>query len=90
MAGRLEQRWKGDRFRMLDPANLPEKPSFPKPLVVLGLGCLLGLGVGLASCLAVELLDPTLKDAIEVSGLGDFPVLGRIPHLPTVHDRVTR
>ena len=35
MAGRLEQRWKGDRFRMLDPASLPERPFFPKPLVVI-------------------------------------------------------
>ena len=90
MAGRLEQRWKGDRFRVLDPANLPEKPSFPKPWIVLGLGAFLGLGVGLASCLAMEFLDPTLKDVVDLSDLGSFPVLGRIPHLPSIRDGVTR
>ena len=28
MAGRLERRWRGGRFRMLDPADLPDKPDF--------------------------------------------------------------
>jgi succinoglycan biosynthesis transport protein ExoP len=90
MAGRLEQRWKGERFRVLDPASLPEKPSFPKPIIVLGLGAVLGLLFGLGACLAVELLDPTFKDVGDLSSLGSYPVLGRIPHLPTLGDRVTR
>src|SRR5262249_61138889 len=37
MSGRLEQRWKGERFRMLDPASLPEKPVFPQPRLFLRL-----------------------------------------------------
>jgi polysaccharide biosynthesis transport protein len=87
MAGRLERRWKGDRFRVLDPANLPEKPSFPKPLILLGLGGILGLLVGLGASLAVEFLDPTVKDAEDLSSLGSFPVLARVPHLPTLADQ---
>ncbi|MFI5184316.1 MAG: GNVR domain-containing protein [Vicinamibacteria bacterium] len=83
MAGRMEHRWKGDRFRVLDPANLPDKPSFPKPLLVLGMGGLFGLMVGLGACLAMEFLDPTVKNAEELSTLGSFPVLARIPHLRT-------
>ena len=90
MAGRMEQRWKGDRFRVLDPANLPDKPSFPNPLVVLGLGGVLGLLFGLGSCLVVEFLDPTVKHAEELAGLGTFPVLARIPHLPALTDTSTR
>lgn len=82
MAGRLERRWKGDRFRVLDPANLPEKPSFPKPLIVLGLGGSLGLFVGLLLCFAAEFLDPTFKDVATLSSLGNYPVLARVPHLP--------
>src|SRR5262249_38259373 len=29
LAAKLEQRWQGDRFRILDPANLPEAPFYP-------------------------------------------------------------
>jgi polysaccharide biosynthesis transport protein len=54
MSGRLEKRWKGERFRMLDPASLPEKPVFPKPTLFLGLGAVLGLCVGLGAALMAE------------------------------------
>ena len=82
MAGRLEQRWKGERFRMLDPASLPEKPYFPNPPLVLGAGLLLGFLVGLASALMAEHLDPTVKDARELQALLEYPVLACIPHVP--------
>lgn len=81
MAGRLEQRWKGDRFRVLDPAHLPEKPYSPKRWLVLGLGLVAGLGAGLVICLGIELMDPTVKGVEELAQLGSFPVLARIPHL---------
>jgi succinoglycan biosynthesis transport protein ExoP len=84
MAGRLEQRWKGDRFRILDPAHLPEKPDSPKPLRILGLGMVLGLLVGLTLAVSAELLDPTVKDTEQLQALLPFPVLARIPHLPAV------
>jgi capsular exopolysaccharide synthesis family protein len=49
MATNMEHRQEGERFRVLDPANLPEKPSFPnKRLFALG-----GLGIGLALGLAL-------------------------------------
>jgi polysaccharide chain length determinant protein (PEP-CTERM system associated) len=82
MAGRLEQRWKGDRFRILDPANLPERPVSPKRWLVLGLGAFLGLFAGLGVCLGAELLDPTIKDAEDVRNLLAYPILACIPHHP--------
>jgi len=84
MAGRLERRWKGDRFRVLDPAHLPEKPDSPKPLRILGFGLMLGLLVGLAASLAAELLDPTVKDAEQLQSILHYPVLARIPHLASL------
>lgn len=85
MAGRLERRWKGDRFRMLDPAHLPEKPDSPKPLQLLGLGAVLGLVLGLGVAVVAEILDPTVKDAEQLQGLLPCPVLARIPHLAGPH-----
>ena len=89
MAGRLEQRWKGDRFRMLDPANLPEKPYFPKPLVIVGLGVVLGLMAGLGVAVVAEFADPSIKDAHDLQNVLPLPVLARIPHLPHL-DGTTR
>jgi polysaccharide chain length determinant protein (PEP-CTERM system associated) len=82
MAGRLEQRWKGDRFRILDPASLPEKPYFPTPPLVLGLGAALGILAGLAVSLAAEFLDPSVKDEADLRDLQNCPILATISHLP--------
>jgi succinoglycan biosynthesis transport protein ExoP len=82
MSGRLEQRWKGERFRILDPANLPEKPVFPKPPLFLGLGAIVGLAVGLGASLIAEYLDPTVKDSEVLQALQGYPVLASISHLP--------
>lgn len=84
MAGRLEQRWKGDRFRMLDPAFLPEKPDSPRPFRILGLGLILGLLAGFATAVGLELADPTVKDAEQLQALVHYPVLARIPHVPSL------
>jgi uncharacterized protein involved in exopolysaccharide biosynthesis len=82
MAGRLEQRWKGDRFRMLDPPNLPEKPHSPSAPLILGLGAVLGLLVGLGAAVAAESLDPTVRDSRDLATVQPTPVLACIPHVP--------
>ena len=84
MAGRLEQRWKGARFRVLDPAHLPEKADFPKPWLVVSLGVVLGFLSGLGASVAMELLDPTVKDSESLERLVGYPILARIPHLTTM------
>jgi uncharacterized protein involved in exopolysaccharide biosynthesis len=86
MAGRLEQRWKGDRFRVLDPAHLPEKPDSPRPKRIIALGLLAGLFAGLGLALLLEILDPTVKDVQQLETLLPYPVLARIPHLPDARE----
>lgn len=90
MAGRLERRWKGERFRVLDPADLPERPYFPKPLIIIGLGVIAGLVSGLGISLVAEFVDPTIKDARDLETMLTHPVLARIPHLPSLGGPVTR
>ncbi len=87
MGARLEQRWRGQRFRTLDPANLPEKPYFPKALLIIGLGFALGMLAGIGASVVVEFLDPSIKDTQDLEGLIEHPVLARIPHVPSLGAR---
>jgi len=81
MAARLERQQKGQQFRVLDPAYLPEQPSFPNrgmfALAGLGIGILLGVGLAIT----VDALDPTIKDAESVRSAFSFPVLAVIPYV---------
>jgi succinoglycan biosynthesis transport protein ExoP len=79
LAGRLERRWKGDRFRVLDPASLPERPYFPKVWMIVGLGIGSGLFVGLLVAVLFEYFDSTVKDIRDLEVLQGFPVLAAIP-----------
>lgn len=81
MAQKLEERWKGERFRILDPAYLPEEPISPNATLFLLGGVLLGLAAGLATAFAMELLDHSVKDAEELEAALQHPVLATIPHI---------
>ncbi len=75
----LDKRQKGERFRILDPANLPTKAEgLPRELIALGgLGGGLGLGLGLAFLL--EFFSPTFRRSEDVEVSLGFPMLATIP-----------
>lgn len=81
MTERLEERWKGERFRVLDPAFLPEKAMFPNKVLFLVGGLVGGLLVGLALCLLLEFLDTTIKNEETLSELLPVPLLASFPHV---------
>jgi polysaccharide chain length determinant protein (PEP-CTERM system associated) len=86
MAAKLEQRWQGDRFRILDPANLPERPSFPSRKLFLLAGVLLGLALGVATAFAADFFDHSIRSVRELEETLPFPVLAHI-QLITSHSR---
>jgi len=75
----LEKRQKGEQFRILDPANLPEKPFKPNIPAVLAVGLMLGAGLGTGLVLIREGLDTSIKKASELEETFGLPVLGVIP-----------
>jgi len=79
MATDLERRQQGEQFLVMDPANLPEKPTFPnRPLFALGgLGGGLGLGLGLA--LLLEMRDKSLRTDRDVEFFLGLPTLAMVP-----------
>ncbi len=80
MAARLEERWKGEQFRILDPAHVPERPFSPNRLVYVMMGLVLGLAAGFATSLAAETLDHSVKSQQELESLLAYPVIATIPH----------
>ncbi|MEW5977955.1 MAG: GNVR domain-containing protein [Acidobacteriota bacterium] len=79
MAANLEKRQKGEQFRILDPASLPEKPSEPNRLRLNLAGLAAGLAFGLLLSLVLELRDESVRSEREVAQLTQLPVLVSIP-----------
>jgi succinoglycan biosynthesis transport protein ExoP len=79
MATDMEKRQQGERFTMLDPPRVPEKPVSPKRPRMIGIGCAVSLALALAFPIAIE----TKKNAI--LGEWELPegvtVLGRVPFI---------
>jgi polysaccharide chain length determinant protein (PEP-CTERM system associated) len=79
MATSMELMQQGERFKVLDPASLPLKPSFPDRMKM----CLMGLGIGivlgLAAVMAMETMDDRIYDEAELKQLLPIPVISEIP-----------
>ncbi|HLG21417.1 MAG TPA: GNVR domain-containing protein, partial [Candidatus Manganitrophaceae bacterium] len=75
----LEKRQKGEQFRILDAANLPERPFKPDRVKIGLAGLLLGLGGGLALAFFREQLDSSIRKPEEVERVTSVPVLVSIP-----------
>jgi succinoglycan biosynthesis transport protein ExoP len=82
MAAKLERRWKGERFRILDPAHVPERPFFPNRMLFLTVGIMLGLAAGLAAAVLAEILDHSFTSVTDVEAALPYPVLSAIPFIP--------
>ena len=83
MATDLEIRQKGERFEVLDPAQVPYKPDSPnRPLFNL-VGLALGVLVGFASALTLEFFNTSVRTEREVVDVLGAPIFGEIPWLPT-------
>ena len=79
LAQNLEKRQKGARFRVVDPANLPEKPFKQNRPMIIFYGVLGGTGVGLGFVLLLEFLNPTFRKPEDFIGVLEQPVLVSIP-----------
>jgi succinoglycan biosynthesis transport protein ExoP len=75
----MEQEQRGELMRLLNPANLPETPSFPVRWMFAagGLGAGLALGLGLAMWL--ELRDKSIRDEQDVMAALELPMLVSMP-----------
>ena len=81
MAENLERKQKGEQFKILDPAVLPEKPIKPNRDKIMLIGGLLGIVLGLGLTWFRESLDQSFRTVSEVEDYLGIPVLATIPNL---------
>jgi protein tyrosine kinase modulator len=74
-----ETRKKGEQFRILHAANLPEKPYSPNRLLLNLGGLAFGFIAGIGLALFVESKNPLMVDEKELYALTGIPVLVSIP-----------
>ena len=79
LAENLEKRQKGARFRVVDPANLPDSPDYPNKPLVSALGLLGGGAFGTGLVFLFEFLNPAFRKPEDFEGTIDIPVLSSIP-----------
>ncbi|HET6488172.1 MAG TPA: GNVR domain-containing protein [Syntrophales bacterium] len=80
-AENLERRQKGEQFRVIDPARMPEKPVQPDIPKVLLIGLFAGLGCGLGGIFVREQLDRSFRDPEDAEVTLGLKVLANIPRI---------
>lgn len=83
----LEVDRKGERFTLIDPAQMPEKPVSPNRVLILSLGFVLAIVAGFVTVAVYEALDQRVFGARMVTALLGAAPLGVIPMIATDAER---
>jgi uncharacterized protein involved in exopolysaccharide biosynthesis len=82
----LEAESKGERFLLIEPPLLPEKPKKPNRLAILFLGMVFAVGGGIGNVALRESLDSSVRGARGVIALTGAPPLAVIPYITTAEE----
>ena len=75
----MEREQQGEQMRLLNPADLPDSPSFPNRWLFAGGGLAGGLALGLGLAMWLELRDKSVRTESDVIAALDLPVLSQVP-----------
>lgn len=88
VAKQLESESKGERFTLIEPATLPEKPVSPNRPAIIFLGFILALGSGLGFAVVADTISGTIHGARSIQRkLGALP-LSVIPYELNLQDKI--
>lgn len=73
---------KVDNVKVIDTAEVPDKPVKPNKKMNVAIGFILGLMVGFGIVFLIEYFDNTIKTADDIKKYLDLPVIGTIPVFP--------
>ncbi len=86
IAKQLESESKGEKFTLIDPAALPEKPVSPNRPAIIFLGFILALGSGLGFAIIADAISGSVRGARSIQrALGALP-LSVIPYEMNLQD----
>ena len=74
--------FKDFKYRVIEPARAPLRPFKPNRIQIVVLGMILGLVIGGAAVIMVELMDNSFKKVEEIQQELGLPVLGIAPKMP--------
>ncbi|MEJ2530030.1 MAG: lipopolysaccharide biosynthesis protein [Gammaproteobacteria bacterium] len=81
LAEALERDNKGERFSLIEPPQLPEKPSKPNRLAILFLGFIFSLAGGVGTVAVTEAMSDAIKDTGGLMQITGEPPLITIPYI---------
>ncbi len=83
IALRMEQQQEGEQMRLLNPADLPDSPSFPKRFLFAGGGMGAGLALGVGLAMWLELRDKSIRTQADLEAAMELPMLVAVPWITT-------
>jgi len=86
----MEETQFGERFTIIDPAQIPEKPEKPDRRKIMLMGLFLSLGAGMGLAMTQESLDHSIKTVAELDSLSNVPTLSVIPLMKDVKENRRR
>lgn len=81
VASGLEKGQMGERFTIIDPARLPEKPVSPNVPAIIFIGLILGVGVGVGLAAFQEFNDQSVRTPEALTRATGLTVLASIPEI---------
>lgn len=87
IAQELEKNAKGERFSLIDPPQLPEKPRSPNRPAILLIGAVLAIAAGIGYGAMIEGLDGSVRNARQLLRTVQVPMLSVIPYIDNGVDR---
>jgi len=90
LAEALERENKGERFSLIEPPLLPEKPSKPNRLAILFLGFIFSLAGGVGTVAVAEAMSDAIKDTQGLMMVTGEPPLITIPYIEIEAEREKR
>jgi polysaccharide chain length determinant protein (PEP-CTERM system associated) len=87
LAESMEQRQKGEQFRILDPAVPAREPTAPRRPKLLVMGLVLAAGLAAGAVLLTEQRDTSFHTLDDLRAAVPVPVVATIPRLVTERDR---
>ena len=88
VAKQLESESKGEKFTLIDPAALPEKPVSPNRPAIIFLGFILALGCSIGFAIVADAISGTVRGARSVQRLLGALPLSVIPYEMNLQERI--